>query len=56
MQSAAVGKATKLSIYLQDTAFCLVIPERQVEFAQLCKYHHQSGKHQASLKAALQIA
>ena len=44
MRTAAVGKAARLSIYWQDTAYRLVISERQVKFAQLYKYHHQSGK------------
>ena len=48
MQSAAVGKAVRLSIYWQDAAYRLVIPERQVEFARLYKYHHQSGKAMSS--------
>ena len=53
MRSATVGKAARLSIYWQDAAYRLVISERQVEFAQLYKYHHQSGERQASPKAAL---
>ena len=44
MRSAAMGKAARLLIYRQDAAYRLVIPERQVEFAQLYKYHHQGGK------------
>ena len=44
MQSAAVGKVARLSIYWQDASLRLAIPERQEEFAQLYKYHHQSGK------------
>ena len=39
VRSAAVGKAARLSIYWQDTAYRLVIPERQVEFAQLYKFN-----------------
>ena len=53
MQSAAVGKAACSSIYWQDTAYRLVILEPQTEFAQLYKYHHQSGERQLSLKPAL---
>ena len=43
LRSAAVGKATRLSIYWLDAACRLVIPLRQVALAQLNKYHHQSG-------------
>ena len=44
MRSATVGKAARLSIYWQDAAYRLVIPERQEKFAQLYKYHYQSGQ------------
>ena len=43
LRSATLGNVVRLLIYWQDAA-CLVIPEQQVEFAQLYKYHHQSGK------------
>ena len=52
MRSAAVGKAAMVLIYWQDAAYSFVIPERQLEFAQLYKYDHQSNEWQASLKAA----
>ena len=42
--SAAVGKASRLSIIGKILLTAWVIPEQQVEFAQLYKYHHQSGK------------
>ena len=42
--SATVGRAARLSIYWQDAACRLVIPERQVALAQLYNYHHQRGK------------
>ena len=44
MQSVAVGKAARLSIYWQDAAWRLVIPLWQVALVQLYKYHDQSGK------------
>ena len=43
MRSAAVGKASMLSIYWQDTTCRSVIPLQQVALAQLYKYHLQSG-------------
>ena len=55
MQSTAVGKAARLSIDWQEAAYCSVISEWQVKFAQLYKYHQQSGERQASLKAALGV-
>ena len=44
LRSTTAGKVTKLSIYWQNAACCLINPEWQMEFAQLYKYHHQSGK------------
>ena len=52
MSSATGGKAARLLTYWQDAAYRLVIPEQQVEFAQLYKYHHLGGERQGSLEAA----
>ena len=38
------GQNGKVIDFGQDSAYCLTIPEGQVEFAQLYKYHYQSGK------------
>ena len=48
MRSAAVGKAARLSIYWQDVAYRLIIPERQVEFGQLYKYKISPSKRRAA--------
>ena len=53
LRSAAVGKAARLSIFWLATACRFVIPLQQVALAQMNKYHHQSGKRQASMKPAL---
>ena len=43
----------RLLIYRHDPACHLVIHQWQVTLVQFYKYHHQSGKHQASLIAPL---
>ena len=42
MRSDAVGEVARLSLYWQDVAYRLVIPEWPVDFAHLYKYYHLS--------------